>query len=76
MTKETDVQAATTEEWDRILLTVPQAAKIAGRHPNTIRNWIYRGLLPAQKVGKYGRFGIRRSDLEKTLKYEPTSATK
>lgn len=76
MVQEMKVQAAATEEWGQIRLTVPQAARIAGKHPNTIRNWIYRGLLPAQKVGKYGRYGINRSDLDETLRYKPTSAAK
>ena len=55
------------------LLTVPQVAEITKRCHKTIRNWIYRGDLPAQKIGKYGRFRIKRSDLDAALTYTPTS---
>ena len=61
------------EEHEDTLLTVSEAAKIAGRHVNTIRNWIYAGHLPAQKVGDYGRFKIKKSDLEAALTYTPPS---
>jgi excisionase family DNA binding protein len=33
------------------MLTVPQAARRAGRDPETIRRWIRSGRLRAQKVG-------------------------
>jgi excisionase family DNA binding protein len=33
------------------VLTVPQAARRAGRDPETIRRWIRSGRLRAQKVG-------------------------
>lgn len=33
------------------LITVPEAAKLAGRNPETIRRWIRSGRLPAHKVG-------------------------
>ncbi|MBA2792670.1 MAG: helix-turn-helix domain-containing protein [Thermoleophilaceae bacterium] len=33
------------------MLTVPQAAKLVGRDPETIRRWIRSGKLPAGKVG-------------------------
>lgn len=33
------------------MLTVPEAAKRAGRHPEAIRRWIREGKLPARKVG-------------------------
>lgn len=32
-------------------LTVPEAARRAGRNPETIRRWIWSGRLPAEKVG-------------------------
>jgi excisionase family DNA binding protein len=32
-------------------LTVPEAARRAGRSPETIRRWIWSGKLPAEKVG-------------------------
>lgn len=33
------------------MLTVPEAARRAGRHPETIRRWIREGRLYAQKIG-------------------------
>lgn len=32
-------------------LTVPEAARRAGRSPETIRRWIWSGRLPAVKIG-------------------------
>ena len=37
--------------YDVVMLTVPEAAKIAGKNPETIRRWIRSGKLPAQKFG-------------------------
>lgn len=33
------------------MLTVPEAARRAGRNPETVRRWIREGKLPATKVG-------------------------
>jgi excisionase family DNA binding protein len=33
------------------MLTVPEAARLTGRNPETIRRWIREGRLPARKVG-------------------------
>jgi excisionase family DNA binding protein len=33
------------------MLTVPEAARRAGRSPETIRRWIWSGRLPSEKVG-------------------------
>jgi excisionase family DNA binding protein len=33
------------------LVTVPEAARMAGRNPETIRRWIRSGRLRSQKVG-------------------------
>lgn len=33
------------------MLTVPEAARRAGRNPETIRRWIREGKLPATKIG-------------------------
>lgn len=33
------------------MLTVPEAARRAGKNPETIRRWIREGKLPASKVG-------------------------
>lgn len=33
------------------MITVPEAAKRAGKDPETIRRWIRSGRLPARKIG-------------------------
>jgi excisionase family DNA binding protein len=43
------------------MLTVPEAARRAGRTPETIRRWIREGRLRAQKVGR--EHVIEESDL-------------
>lgn len=45
------------------LLSVREAAKTAGRTPETIRRWVWDGKLPAQKLGN--QLFVRRADLEK-----------
>jgi excisionase family DNA binding protein len=44
------------------MLTVPEAAKRAGRNPETVRRWIREGKLPARKVGT--QHVIEEQDLE------------
>lgn len=47
------------------MITVPQAARRAGRDPETIRRWIRTGKLAARKVGT--QHVIEESDLEAML---------
>ena len=47
------------------MLTVPEAARRAGRDPETIRRWIRSGRLPARKIGT--QHVIEESDLELML---------
>jgi excisionase family DNA binding protein len=47
------------------MLTVPEAARIAERGPETIRRWIRSGKLPARKVGT--QHVIEESDLKDVL---------
>ncbi len=47
------------------MLTVPEAAKRAGKDPETVRRWIRSGRLRAQKVGT--QHVIEESDLEPFL---------
>ena len=35
------------------MLTVPEAARLARRNPETIRRWIRSGRLPAERVGSH-----------------------
>lgn len=47
------------------MLTVPEAARKAGRDPETIRRWIRSGRLRARKVGT--QHVIEEADLESML---------
>jgi excisionase family DNA binding protein len=47
-------------------LSIPAAAAIANRHPNTIRTWVRTGLLPAYRTGPRD-IRIRRDDLDAAL---------
>jgi excisionase family DNA binding protein len=47
------------------MLTVPEAARRAGRNPETIRRWIREGRLQAHKVGT--QHVIEESDLNGML---------
>jgi excisionase family DNA binding protein len=44
------------------LLDVRDAAALIGRHPETVRRWVWSGSLPAIRQGK--RLVVRRADLE------------
>ena len=46
------------------MLTVPEAAKLANRNPETIRRWIRAGRLRSQK---FGTRHIEEADLEALL---------
>ena len=50
------------------MLTVPEAARKAGRNPETIRRWIRSGRLQARKIGT--QHVIEESDLELALDEE------
>jgi excisionase family DNA binding protein len=47
------------------MLTVPEAARRAGRNPETIRRWIRSGRLRARKIGT--QHVIEEEDLEAVL---------
>jgi len=47
------------------VLTVPEAARRAGRNPETIRRWIRSGRLTARKIGT--QHVIEEEDLAATL---------
>jgi excisionase family DNA binding protein len=47
------------------MLTVPEAAKRAGKDPETIRRWIRHGRLAARKIGT--QHIIEEADLEPLL---------
>jgi len=47
------------------MLTVLQAAKRSGKHPETIRRWIREGKLPARKIGT--QHVIEEADLGKLV---------
>ena len=47
------------------MLTVPEAARRAGRNPETVRRWIRSGRLPARKIGT--QHVIEERDLDALL---------
>jgi len=47
------------------MLTVPEAARRAGRNPETVRRWIREGRLKATKIGT--QHVIQESDLSDVL---------
>jgi len=51
-------QHATTET----MLDVRRAAALVGRHPETVRRWVWSGRLPARRQGN--RLLIARADVE------------
>jgi excisionase family DNA binding protein len=51
--------------FDDEFLTVAQIAERLKLNPQTLRNWIDRGELPAVRIGR--RVRVRRSDLEQLL---------
>lgn len=48
------------------MLTVPEAAKRAGRNPETIRRWIREGKLRARKIGT--QHVLEEADLVEALR--------
>jgi excisionase family DNA binding protein len=58
--------------WDDEYLTVNEIAEHLKLNPQTIRNWIDAGSLPAVRVGR--RVRIRRADLDRLLA-QGTTAT-
>lgn len=50
-------------------LTVPEAARRAGRHPETVRRWIRQGKLRSERIGT--RHLIREEDLDAILPEPP-----
>jgi excisionase family DNA binding protein len=47
------------------MMTVPEAARRAGKDPETIRRWIRGGRLPARKIGT--QHVIEEDDLDRLL---------
>jgi len=50
------------------MITVPEAARRAGKDPETVRRWIRNGSLPARKIGT--QHVIEEADLEALLDEE------
>lgn len=55
------------------LLDVRRAATLAGRHPETVRRWVWSGRLPAQRRGN--RLLVARADVEALAGNAAKSAT-
>ncbi len=50
------------------LLEVRRAAALVGRHPETVRRWIWSGRLPARRSGH--RLLVARADVEALVRHE------
>ncbi len=48
-------------------ITIKDAAKLLGVHPNTIRNWIEAGILRRYQVGRGYRVLLKTEDIEKAV---------
>lgn len=48
-------------------ITIPEAARWAGKNPETVRRWVRGGLLPAYRMGADRRMLVRQADLEAML---------
>jgi len=48
------------------LLTLAEACAMLKVHPNTLRNWDAKGILPAIRIGERG---VRRYDKKDLIKY-------
>ncbi|HEY7065840.1 MAG TPA: helix-turn-helix domain-containing protein [Chloroflexota bacterium] len=48
-------------------LTTPEAAEYLRVHPETLRAWARKGVIPAAKLGNRGGFRFRRIDLDRFL---------
>ncbi len=49
------------------MLTTTEAARYLGVHPNTVRRWESRGLLPAYRLGTRGDRRFLREDIDRFL---------
>ena len=52
---------------DQALYTVERVAEILGVHPETVRNWIKSGELPAIDLGGRAGYRISQRDLDAFL---------
>lgn len=50
------------------LLEVRRAAALVGRHPETVRRWVWSGRLPARRSGH--RLLVARADVEALVRHE------
>ena len=59
-----DALEASAREWDKELLTIPQAAQESGYSEEHLRRQVRDGKLPAERAnGKRSRLRLRRADL-------------
>jgi excisionase family DNA binding protein len=50
-----------------IWLTTEEAAAYLRVHPETLRNWARKSVIPAAKLGNRGGFRFKRGDLDRFL---------
>ena len=56
------------------LLTTAEAAAYLRVHPETIRTWARKGVIPAVKFGNRGGFRFTRQDLDRFVEGRRTGA--
>jgi len=57
------------------MLTIPEVARLLHIHPNTVRQWTNKGLLPAYGIGTRGDRRFKREEIDNFIeraKYENT----
>jgi excisionase family DNA binding protein len=50
------------------ILTFKQAYQLLNCHPNTLRKWLKKGLIPFFRFGKRGDLRFKREDITNLLK--------
>lgn len=59
---------------DDEFLTVAEVAELLKLNPQTVRNWIDQGYLPALRVGR--RVRVRRAELDELLENSPAGPSR